>query len=164
MPFRAQMAEIEELHRKHRLFARLALGDRRSAMKQLKMSGKQKTDMMSRLDNLKTFYLMIEIYTDQMENFRIAPEELAQTKAMVDAAHSLYQDRIHGRGDAQHATQQRDKKRRELRQWMAQFKRPRGWPCTTNPNSWRCSACRCVASGCRRKVNVLRNGRGFSSE
>ena len=121
--FREQMAEIDERHRKHRLFARLALGDRRSAMKQLKMSGKQKADIMSRLDNLKTFYLLIEIYTDQMDNFRIAPEELAQTKAMVDAAYSLYQDRIHRRGDAQHATQQRDKKRRELRQWMTQFKK-----------------------------------------
>ena len=68
-------------------------------------------------------YQQIDAFRAQMENFRIAPEELEQTKAMVDAAHSLYQDRIHGKGDAQHATQQRNKKRRELRQWMAQFKK-----------------------------------------
>ncbi len=121
--FREQMAEIDERHRKHRLFARFALGDRRSAMKQLKMSGKQKSDIMSRLENLKMFYLLIGIYTDQMENFRVAPEELEQTKAMVDAAYSLYQDRIYGKRDAKYATQQRDKKRRELRQWMVQFKK-----------------------------------------
>lgn len=121
--FREQMAEIDELHRKHRLFARLALGDRRSAMKQLKMSGKQKTDIMGQLENLKIFYLLIGLYTEQMDNFKIAPEELEQTQAMVDAAHSLYQDRIHCKGDAQHATQQRDKKRRELRLWMTQFKK-----------------------------------------
>lgn len=121
--FREQMTEVDERYRKHRLFAKLALGDRRSAMKQLKLQGKQKTDIMGRLEDLSIFYLLIGQYAEQMNRFNITREELEQTQAMVDAAHSLYRQRLHGKGDAQHATQQRDIKRRELRQWMSQFKK-----------------------------------------
>lgn len=120
---RTQFAELQARYRRHLKRARLAFEDQRSVRELLQINGKRKTDTVGQLDQIEAFYSKIEPYREVMSRYDVTAEELAQTKAMVEALRAGRRQRAARMGEAQHATQQRDKKRRELRTWMAQFRK-----------------------------------------
>jgi hypothetical protein len=120
---RAQFAEVLVRYRRHLKRARLAFEGQRSVRELLQISGRRKTDTVGHLDQIEAFYSKVEPYREVMSRYDVSAEELAQTKAMVEALRTERRQRAARRGEAQHATLQRDKKRRELHNWMTQFKK-----------------------------------------
>ena len=120
---RTQFAEVQARYRRHTKRARLAFEGQRSVREQLQISGKRKTDRVGQLDQIEAFYSKIEQYREVISRYDVTAEELVQTKAMVEALRTERRQRAARRGEAQQATLQRDRKRRELRNWMTQFRK-----------------------------------------
>ena len=81
------------------------------------------------LEVISAFYAKFEQSLEVITRYDVQADELAQTKAMVEALRADRRKRTARRGDAQHATQQRNQKRRALRDWLISEKPP-AWPCT----------------------------------
>lgn len=120
---RTQFADVQARYRQHVKRARLAFEGQRGLREQLQINGKRKTDTVGQLDQIYAFYSKIEQHLEIITRYDVKVEELVQTRAMVEALQASRRKRVARRGEAQHATLQRDKKRRELRDWMAQFKK-----------------------------------------
>jgi len=120
---KAQIQEVRLRYRQHVKRARLAFENQRGVLSQLQLEGRRKSDMNGWLDQLYTFYSKIEGFAPEMSLYNIGQEELAQTKAMVEALYAARQQHLQCRGNAQDATQKRNAKRRALRTWMSQFKK-----------------------------------------
>ncbi len=118
-----QFSEIQARYRHHLKSARLAFENKRGIREQLQINGRRKTDTLGLLEQIYAFYSKIELYLPEITRYNVTPEELGQTKAMVEALHTARQQHVQSKGDAQHATQQRDEKRKQLKKWMAQFKK-----------------------------------------
>ncbi len=118
-----QLAEVQARYRQHVKRARLAFEGQRSIRELLQINGKRKTDTVGQLDQIYAFYSKIEQYLEVIARYDVKAEEIAQTKAMVEALQAGQRKRTARRGEAQHATQQRDRKRRELKDWMTQFRK-----------------------------------------
>ncbi len=118
-----QMKEVKVRYRRHLKSARLAFEDQRGVMEQLQLKGKRKPDTVGWLEQVYTFYSKIGEFTEQMSRYNVSPEELSQTRAMVEALYSARQQQLQRKGDAQHATEKRDQVRKELKAWMSRFKK-----------------------------------------
>ena len=118
-----QFSEIRARYRRHIKSARLAFENKRGIREQLQLSGKRKTDTLGVLEQIYAFYSKIEVYTAEITRYNVTPEELAQTKAMVEALYTARQQQLQSIGDAQDATQKRDEKRKQLKGWMAHFRK-----------------------------------------
>ena len=84
---------------------------------------RQPGEISLKANQIEAFYSKIEQFLEVMGRYDVKAEELAQTKAMAEALQAGRRQRAARRGEAQHATRQRNKKRRELRDWMAQFRK-----------------------------------------
>ncbi|MGB3779658.1 MAG: hypothetical protein WA960_14955 [Tunicatimonas sp.] len=118
-----QLAEVRARYQQHVKRARLAFEGQRNVRELLQINGKRKTDTVGQLDQIYAFYTKIEQYLEVITRYDVRAEELAQTKALVEALQADRRKRAARRGDAQHATQERNQKRRALKDWMAQFKK-----------------------------------------
>lgn len=118
-----QLAAVLVRYQQHVKRARLAFEGRRNVRELLQINGKRKTDTVGQLDQIYAFYTKIESYSEVITRYDVKAEELAQTKAMVEALQASRHKRTASRGEAQRATQHRNKKRRELKDWMIHFKK-----------------------------------------
>ncbi|MEK6478089.1 hypothetical protein WJR50_11160 [Catalinimonas sp. 4WD22] len=119
----AQQKEIMQRYKQHCKRARMAFEGQRGILEQLQLPGKRKGDFHGLMGQIKAFYTKIEQYAEQVSKFNISPEEVAQTKAMLEALSAARLQQQQSKGEAQHATHQRDAKRKELRKWMSQFRK-----------------------------------------
>ncbi|MDF9799381.1 Na+/phosphate symporter [Catalinimonas alkaloidigena] len=119
----AQQKEIMQRYTRHCKKARLAFEGQRGILEQLQLPGKRKGDIHGLMSQINAFYSKIEQYAEQISKFDISQEEVAQTKAMLEALAAARLQQIESKGEAQHATHQRDASRKELRKWMAQFRK-----------------------------------------
>ena len=119
----AQFAEVQDRYRYHIKRARLAFENQRGIRQQLQINGRRKTDVLGQLDQMYAFYTKIEGFLADITQYNVAAEELLQTKAMIAALYAGRHQQLISRGDAQDATQKRDEKRRQLKNWMTQFKK-----------------------------------------
>jgi hypothetical protein len=120
---KARRKEIMLHYRQHSKRARLAFEGQRGTLEQLQLLGNRKTDTSGLLKQVYTFYSKIELFAGEMSKYNISPEELAQSKAMVEALFAARQQQVQSKGQAQHATQKRNMKRKELKNWMTQFRK-----------------------------------------
>ena len=120
---KAQFTEVQDRYRQHVKRARLAFEDNRGIRQQLQLNGKRKTDTLGQLDQIYAFYSKVEGFLAGITQYNVTAEELAQTKAMVEALYAGRQQQLQNQGEAQDATQKRDEKRRQLKTWMAQFRK-----------------------------------------
>lgn len=119
----AQRQEIVALYRQHVKRAKLVFEGQRGVLEQLQIAGALKTDTHGLLNQIYNFYSKIESFAEEMAKYNVNPEELAQTKAMVEALFTARQQQIQCKGDAQDATHKRNAKLKELRSWMTQFRK-----------------------------------------
>lgn len=120
---KAQRQEIMLRYRQHSKRARLAFEDQRGILEQLQLLGSRKTDTNGLMMQVYTFYSKIALFAGEMSQYNLSTEELAQTKAMVEAFFAARQQQIQSKGQAQNATQKRNAKRKELKAWMTQFRK-----------------------------------------
>ena len=121
--FKAQLTEVQVRYRQHVKSARLAFENNRGIREQLQLNGKRKTNMLGMLDQIYSFYSKIESFREDISRYNVTPEELAQTKAMIEALYTARQQQLQNIGNAQDATQKRNRKRKQLKDWMSQFKK-----------------------------------------
>ncbi|MEK6479814.1 hypothetical protein WJR50_19890 [Catalinimonas sp. 4WD22] len=119
----SQRQEIVALYRQHVKRAKLVFEGQRGILEQLQIAGALKTDTNGLLNQIYNFYSKIEAFAEDMAKYNVSPEELAQTKAMVEALFTARQQQVQSKGDAQDATQKRNAKLKELRSWMTQFRK-----------------------------------------
>lgn len=118
-----QLQEVKMRYRQHCKRAKLAFENQRGTLEQLQLMGNRKTDTIGLLEQMYTFYSKIELFMEEINKYNVSVEELAQTRAMVEALFAARQQQLQSKGEAQNATQKRDEKRRQLKRWIAQFKK-----------------------------------------
>lgn len=121
--FRADIMQVKNRYMRHLKIARLAFGGNRGVEEILQIRGKRKADMDSWLDQVHTFYSKIEAYNEEIVRYNVTAEELVQTGAMAEALYTSRQQQLQKKGDAQHATHQRDEARKALRIWISRFRK-----------------------------------------
>lgn len=120
---KAQRKEIMQRYQQHSKRAHLAFEGQRGILEQLQLLGNRKTDTNGLMRQVYAFYSKIEQFAEEMSQYKVSPEEMAQSKAMVEAFFAARQQQIQSKGQAQHATHTRNAKRKELRTWMTQFRK-----------------------------------------
>ncbi|WPP52769.1 hypothetical protein [Catalinimonas niigatensis] len=120
---KAQRKEIVQRYRQHSKRARLAFEGQRGTLEQLQLLGNRKMDTNGLMMQVYAFYSKIVLFAEEMSKYNISPEELAQSKAMVEALSAARQQQVQSKGQAQDATQKRNAKRKELNAWMMQFRK-----------------------------------------
>lgn len=121
--FREEIRQVKQRYMRHLKIARLAFGGNRGIEEILQIRGKRKTDLDGWLYQVHTFYVRIEGYTEEMVRYNVTAEELAQTGTMAEALYTGKQQQLQKKGEAQHATHQRDEARKALKVWMSRFKK-----------------------------------------
>lgn len=121
--FHKQLAEVRDRYRHHLKIARLAFADRRGVRGQLQIIGKRKTDTSGMLEQINVFYTKVMMFANDMVLYSTSLDELTQTQVMAESLYIARQRRIQSAGEAQDATQKRNEKRKELRVWMARFRK-----------------------------------------
>ena len=117
-------AEANKLYMTHVKVARIALNGNRSAEESLQLGHKRKVSLSGWLKEAKAFYanaLSDENILSAMAGYGITPEILEKGKAEVDTVETSYNRQLKEKGEAQAATQERDKAFDELQNWMSDF-------------------------------------------
>ncbi|WPP51902.1 hypothetical protein [Catalinimonas niigatensis] len=104
---KAQRREIIQRHRQHSKRARLAFEGQRGTLEQLQLLGNRKMDTNGLMMQVYAFYSKIVLFAEEMSKYNISAEELAQSKAMVEALSATRQQQVQSKGQAQDATQKR---------------------------------------------------------
>lgn len=60
---------------------------------------------------------------EDMSRYHVNVEDLAQTRAMIEALYDKLRQQLQKIGEAQYATYERDEARKELKAWMSRFKK-----------------------------------------
>ena len=106
---------------RHVTLARLSFPEDSGAWKKLQLSGGRKRSFAGWLEQARNFYHELSNDTVILEQTGIAREEVEQAQAMVDAVRAARQQHKYCRGEAQQATQNRNKALQELRVWTKRF-------------------------------------------
>ena len=117
----AAQREADLIYKKHVKMARLAIPKDRKHWLVLELSGLRKKDLTGWLDQTQSFYAHLEPVAALLAQHGVAPEELAQAKAMIEAVAAARVEQNKGVSDVQHTKEQRDIALKELRQWMKKF-------------------------------------------
>lgn len=121
--FKADQMQAKKQYSRHIKIARLAFEGDRGIEETLQISGKRKTDIDGWLAQAHAFYNKIGAYSKELSRYSISPEELSQTKAMIEALYDKRQQQLISKGDAQHATRQREEARNSLKVWISRFRK-----------------------------------------
>ncbi|MEQ9443280.1 MAG: hypothetical protein RIG62_29855 [Cyclobacteriaceae bacterium] len=119
--FYQELEQIKERHRRHRKVALIAYEGNRSMALKLRLKGETKK-ITDTIDRISTFYDTLAKDSSGIAAYGITPEEIAQTRAMIQSMIDLRSQQIARKGEAQHATQQRDQALRQLNNWMKDFR------------------------------------------
>lgn len=68
------------------------------------------------------FYSKAAVYSQQLAQHGLTPEEIAQASAMVEAMMTVRHQRLQRKGEAQQATRTRDQSVKTLKAWMKDFR------------------------------------------
>lgn len=112
---------INQQYEYHLNVARLALRDDRSLWDTLQLKGARKQNIGLWFKQLHAFYGNIHRVAEAMSFRGVSREELGQVQAMVEAAAALRVQQAYNRSEAQSATEQKKKLKRELDLWMRDF-------------------------------------------
>ncbi len=74
-------------------------------------------------DQAMGFYGKSSVYMDKLQQFGATQEAFAQNRAAVEALLELDMQRIKKRGEAEHSTQEKKQKTKELKTWYGKFRK-----------------------------------------
>lgn len=117
-----EVALVKMQYKRHLQIARLAFEDNRGVQEKLKLKGKRKENLDGWLEQATAFYYYIDGVMEDITRYGADQEELIQTKVMVEALSATKQQQLQTRGEAQHATQQRNIALKQLNNWMKKFR------------------------------------------
>ena len=73
------------------------------------------------VEQARSFYELLAPYRSQLATHGVAPEELDQAQASLEAVLVLRDDRLHKKGEAEDCTQSRNQASDMLRSWLREF-------------------------------------------
>lgn len=114
---------VKALYKEHLGIARFVFRNDASMQAKLELYGPRKRSQASATHQIRKFYIRVEEVMPQMKKYGAKAEEFAQAKAMIDAISAIRAKRKRCQGNAQSATQQRNKVKKELQGWLANFKK-----------------------------------------
>ncbi|MEK6476760.1 hypothetical protein WJR50_04460 [Catalinimonas sp. 4WD22] len=117
----AQEKETRQLFRKHVDTVRLAFREDEATLAKFRIDR-----IASRKDawqlQASYFYTKAILHADVLAGYQLSQEELAQNQASVEALIAIRNRRLQKKGEAEEATQQRNKVMKELNAWMKEFR------------------------------------------
>ncbi len=105
----------------HVKYARLVVPKNSKAWNDLLLTGKRSKNLVGWMVQAKAFYRHVDTVADLLAKRGILAEELAQTKAMVEAVSDTRIQQFVCFGNKQAATVRRDEDRLALQQWIRKF-------------------------------------------
>ena len=118
----ANLAETQQVYSEHVALARLAFKDDRGMQMKLAIAGPRKRANNAWLAQAMTFYGKIDEMATAMTGYGVSQESLQQAKAMVEALATARQQQLQRKGEAQHATEQRNAAVKAMDAWMRDFR------------------------------------------
>ncbi len=106
----------------HVQVARLAFREQPPLLKQLKISRIQKKKVWEWIPQAHRFYTLALANSSLMKKRGVKPEELEQAKAGIEALLALKDRSLRKKGDAESATQERNRILEALRVWHVEFR------------------------------------------
>ena len=120
--FYQNLEEVQTLYRRHRKLAKIAYEDNRQQLNILQLNTPIPNRIETWLSHALTFYKALLPDTEMIAQYGMAEEELLQTQAMTEALLDARHRQISAKGEAQRATQQRNKSLMALYAWMKDFR------------------------------------------
>ena len=120
--FYQNLEEVQTLYGRHRKLAKIAYEDNRQQLNILQLHMPLPNRIETWLSHAVTFYNALLMDGDGIEQYGVTSEELAQSHAMTEALLDARNRQISAKGEAQHATQQRNKSLMALYAWMKDFR------------------------------------------
>ncbi len=119
-----KLDQLKALYTKHLRIARFAFVNDTFLQEQLQLNGTRKSDNEGWIAQVYKFYTRLEKDpATLMKKYGATAEELTQGKTLTEAIMNLRRQLQSVRGDAQSATQKRNKVNKELTVWLTRFKR-----------------------------------------
>ena len=110
------------LYRRHRKLAKIAHENNTEQLTALKLHLPISKSIEKWLLHANTFYKLLAQDSSVMQQYGVFTEELAQAQAMIDALLEARNRQVSKKGEAQHATRQRNKSLEALHVWMKDFR------------------------------------------
>lgn len=117
----AQEKEARQLFRKHVDTVRLAFREDEVTLAKFRVSSISRKKDAWQLQ-ASYFYTKAILHADVLAGYQLSQEELAQNQASVEALIAIRNRRLQKKGEAEEATQQRNKVMKELNAWMKEFR------------------------------------------
>lgn len=114
---------VKALYKEHLGIARFTFRNDAAMQARLELHRPRKRSQAKATHQIRKFYIRVEEVMPQMKKYGAKVEEFAQAKAMIDAISAARAKRKQCQGNAQSATQQRNKAKKELQAWLADFKK-----------------------------------------
>lgn len=120
--FYQDLQDVQTLYRRHRKLAKIAYENNRQQLNVLQLNSSIPNRIETWLSHALTFYKGLLYDSEVIEQYGILDEELSQTLAMTEALLDARNRQISAKGEAQRATQQRNKSLMNLYAWMKDFR------------------------------------------
>lgn len=120
--FYQDLEEVQTLYRRHRKLAKIAYEDNRQQLNILQLNTPFPSRIETWLSHALTFYNALLLDREVIERYGVLEEDLLQAQAMTEAVLDARNRQISAKGEAQHATQQRNKSLMALYAWMKDFR------------------------------------------
>lgn len=120
--FYQNLEEVQTLYSRHRKLAKIAYENNRQQLNILQLNIPFPHRIETWLSHAVTFYKALILDSEVIEQYSISAEELAQVQAMTEALLDARNRQISAKGEAQRATQQRNKSLMALYAWMKDFR------------------------------------------
>ncbi len=120
--FNQDLALAKALYSRHRKLAKIAYEDNIEKQKVLKLHRPVSVRIEKWLLDAHTFYKVLSRDTSVVQQYGVFTEELAQAQAMIEALQEARNWQISKKGEAQHATRQRNASLDALNVWMKDFR------------------------------------------
>lgn len=118
-----ELEALRTLYMEHLEIARFAFRQEPLQQARLELTGSRKRGQSKMIHQIRKFYLRLEPVIPSIKKHGAKPEEIAQATAMSEAIMALRAERKKCWGDAQAATQARNTVQKDLRVWLADFKK-----------------------------------------
>lgn len=117
------LAAVKALYKEHLDIAKFTFRNDPVMQARLELYGPRKRSQIRATHQIRKFYIRVEEVLPQMKKYGAKTVEFAQARAMIDAIAAARAARKRCQGNAQSATQQRNKTKKELQAWLANFKK-----------------------------------------
>ena len=120
--FYQNLEEVQTLYSRHRKLAKIAYENNRQQLNVLQLNTPLPSRIETWLSHALTFYKGLLLDSEVIEQYGVLEEDLLQTQAMAEALLDARNRQISAKGEAQRATQQRNKSLMALYAWMKDFR------------------------------------------